>query len=212
LEYLNSLVDNSDPDTDVSQMQHALQTAEAIRKAFPQPKYDWFHLTGLIHDLGKILSSACNEPQYSVVGDSHPVGCKFSETNVFPQYFELNPDFKHPVYSTEYGVYKPNCGLAEVRMSWGHDEYLYRVLTGNEQVCLPEAGLYMIRFHSFYPWHKYGAYKHLTNEKDEANLHWVLEFNQFDLYSKATAKVDVQLVKPYYQELIQKYMPGKLKW
>jgi len=32
LEYLSKLVDASDPDTDLSQLQHALQTAESIRK------------------------------------------------------------------------------------------------------------------------------------------------------------------------------------
>src|ERR1041384_1122274 len=31
-EYLNTLVDESDPDTDLSQIEHLLQTAEAIRK------------------------------------------------------------------------------------------------------------------------------------------------------------------------------------
>jgi hypothetical protein len=40
LEWLNSLIDASDPDTDVSQLQHALQTAEAIRKAYPQEEFD----------------------------------------------------------------------------------------------------------------------------------------------------------------------------
>jgi len=33
LEYLNTLVDESDPDTDLSQIEHCLQTAEAIRAA-----------------------------------------------------------------------------------------------------------------------------------------------------------------------------------
>src|SRR3954471_22894715 len=32
LEYLNTLVDDSDPDTDLSQIEHCLQTAEAIRR------------------------------------------------------------------------------------------------------------------------------------------------------------------------------------
>src|SRR5512133_4147034 len=31
-EYLNTLVDDSDPDTDLSQIEHMLQTSEAIRK------------------------------------------------------------------------------------------------------------------------------------------------------------------------------------
>ena len=32
MEYLNTLVDDSDPDTDLSQLEHLLQTAEAIRR------------------------------------------------------------------------------------------------------------------------------------------------------------------------------------
>ncbi|KAJ8967679.1 hypothetical protein NQ317_006441 [Molorchus minor] len=29
--------------------------------------------------------------------------------------------------NTKYGIYKPNCGLDNLIMSWGHDEYLYRI-------------------------------------------------------------------------------------
>jgi len=208
--FLDSFIDDSDPDTNNSQLQHALQTAEAIRKVHPDK--DWMIVTGLIHDLGKILSIACHEPQWAVVGDSFPVGCAFSSTSVFSQYFAQNPDSQHPVYSTEYGVYQPHCGLSAVKMSFGHDEYLYRVCTGNHGVSVPVEGLARIRFHSFYPWHTGGAYRHLTNEEDERLLTWVKEFNKFDLYSKDAKPVDVEAVKPYYQQLISKYFPEKLKW
>lgn len=52
LERLNNLVDESDPDTDLPNIVHAFQTAERIRAAHPD--LDWFQLTGLIHDLGKV--------------------------------------------------------------------------------------------------------------------------------------------------------------
>lgn len=52
LERLNSLVDESDPDVDVPNIVHAFQTAERIRCEHPED--DWFHLVGLIHDLGKV--------------------------------------------------------------------------------------------------------------------------------------------------------------
>jgi inositol oxygenase len=52
MEFLNTLVDDSDPDTDLSQIEHLLQTAEAIRR---DGHPNWFIVTGLIHDLGKIL-------------------------------------------------------------------------------------------------------------------------------------------------------------
>jgi len=214
LEYLDTFVDNSDPDTENSQMQHALQTAEAIRAAYPQEEFDWFPLTGLIHDLGKLISPKGGEPQFCTVGDTHPVGCRFDEANVFHQYFEANPDAKHPVYSSQHGIYKPNCGLNNVVMSFGHDEFLYQTVVRNGTT-LPAPALYIIRFHSFYPWHNRGAYKHLTNEEDEQNLKWVKAFQKFDLYSKAHVKYDPAKLRPVYQKLIEKYFPknkGVLEW
>ncbi len=41
-------------------------------------------------------------------------------------------------------MYRENCGLENIMMSWGHDEYLYRVLV-NHGATLPEEALYMIR-------------------------------------------------------------------
>lgn len=72
-------------------------------------------------------------------------------------------------------MYEPNCGLENVLLSWGHDEYLYRVLKHNKTK-LPEQALNMIRFHSFYPWHTSGDYEHLLEEKDEETKKWVLKF------------------------------------
>ena len=72
MEFLNTLVDDSDPDIELDQLQHLLQTAEAIR-ADGHP--DWFVLTGFIHDMGKVLC-LFDEPQWAVVGDTFPVGCK----------------------------------------------------------------------------------------------------------------------------------------
>lgn len=54
LEKLNDLVDESDPDTSLPNIVHAFQTAERAREEFPEQ--DWLHLTGLIHDLGKIMA------------------------------------------------------------------------------------------------------------------------------------------------------------
>ena len=81
-------------------------------------------VTGLIHDLGKLWAfyGSQTEREWDVVGDTFVVGCKFSEKIIYPETFENNPDLKDPMYSTEYGVYKPNCGLDNVMLSWGHDE------------------------------------------------------------------------------------------
>ena len=124
MEFLNTLVDDSDPDTDLTQIEHLMQTSEAIR-ADGHPR--WFILTGLIHDLGKVLC-LFGEPQWAVVGDTFPVGCRYSDKVVFPEFFAENPDWNVAEYQTECGIYEPGCGLDQVHMSWGHDEYLYHVV------------------------------------------------------------------------------------
>lgn len=203
-DFLNTLVDDSDPDTSLDQLQHLFQTSEAIR-ADGHP--DWFVLTGLLHDMGKVLC-LFGEPQWAVVGDTFPVGCKHAEQIVYPEYFVNNPDFHNPDFNTTYGVYEPHCGLDKVHMSWGHDEYLYQ-MTKNY---LPEPALYMIRYHSFYAQHREHAYDHLLNEHDQRMFEWVKKFNPYDLYSKVPVPPDVKAIRPYYEDLLAKYLPATLKF
>ncbi|MEO8663199.1 MAG: inositol oxygenase family protein [Bryobacteraceae bacterium] len=204
MEYLNTLVDDSDPDTDLTQIDHNLQTAEAIR-ADGHPR--WMVLTGLIHDLGKILC-LYGEPQWAVVGDTFPVGCAWSDKIVFPEFFSANPDRNVPQYQTRLGVYEEGAGLDSVDLSWGHDEFLYHVL--KDKIPLP--GLYMIRYHSCYPIHREGAYSYLMNDQDREMFEWVNKFNPYDLYSKGAAKPDLATLRPYYDDLINEFLPGKLDW
>ncbi len=204
MEELNNLVDDSDPDTDLTQIEHNLQTAEAIR-ADGHPR--WFQLTGLIHDLGKVLW-LWGEPQWAVVGDTFPVGCAWSDKIVFREFFEENPDAKVPAYQTRLGIYRENCGLDNVMISWGHDEYLYHVVRNH----LPDEALYMIRYHSFYPGHREGEYSYLMNDLDRRMFEWVRKFNPYDLYSKGLAKPDPAALKPYYQELVAEFFPDVLSW
>jgi inositol oxygenase len=204
MERLSQLVDDSDPDTDLSQIEHNFQTAEAIRRD-GHPR--WMQLTGLIHDLGKVLC-LWGEPQWAVVGDTFPVGCAWSEKIVFYEYFRDNPDSRIPEYQTPCGIYQPGCGLNNIDMSWGHDEYLYHVVKDY----LPEPALYIIRYHSFYPWHREGAYQHLTDARDRANLRWVQTFNPYDLYSKSDLKPDIGELRPYYEDLVAEFLPSKLRW
>ncbi len=203
-EFLNQLVDDSDPDTDLTQLQHLLQTAEAIRgDGHP----DWMVLTGLMHDMGKVLC-LFGEPQWGVVGDTFPIGCAYSDAIVYPEYFAMNPDYTHPTYSTQLGVYQQGCGLKNVTMSWGHDEYVYQMMKDY----LPQEGLYMLRYHSFYSWHREGAYQHLLDEHDHKMLPWVKLFNPYDLYSKNPTPPDWNVLKPYYENLVKKYLPDILKF
>jgi inositol oxygenase len=204
LDYLNTLVDESDPDTDLSQIEHNLQTAEAIRRD-GHPR--WFVLAGFIHDLGKLLC-LYGEPQWAVVGDTFPVGCAYSGQIVFPEFFRDNPDSKNPRYQSRLGIYSEGCGLDHVDLSWGHDEYLYHVVKDH----LPEPALYMIRYHSFYPGHREGAYDYLLNHRDREMFEWVRKFNPYDLYSKGSDRPKLEELRPYYADLIAEYFPDKIAW
>ena len=68
-----NIIDNSDPDINLSNHHHLFQTAEGIRKA-GHPK--WMQLVGLIHDLGKIMylfgdekDGTSEKEQWALVGD-----------------------------------------------------------------------------------------------------------------------------------------------
>jgi inositol oxygenase len=204
MDFLNTLVDDSDPDISLSQKEHLLQTSEAIRADGHE---DWFVLTGLIHDIGKILC-LFGEPQWAVVGDTFPVGCAFSQRIVYPEFLADNPDSQDPKMQTACGVYRAGCGLRNVHLTWGHDEYLYHAVKD----FMPEPALYMIRFHSFYPWHLEGEYSALLDDHDREMLPWVKKFNPYDLYSKSPVRPNWDELRPYYTSIIDKYLPGKLRW
>lgn len=203
-QFLNQLVDDSDPDTDLDQLQHLLQTSEAIRR---DGHPDWMVLTGLMHDMGKVLC-LFGEPQWAVVGDTFPVGCGYSNKVVYPEYFKLNPDYTNSTYNHALGVYEEGCGLRNVHMSWGHDEYVYHMMKDY----LPESGLYMLRYHSFYAWHREGEYQYLLDDHDREMLKWVNLFNPYDLYSKSPTPPDWKTLRPYYEDLVAKYLPQTLKF
>jgi inositol oxygenase len=213
---LDKIVDDSDPDTDNTQLGHAFQTAEALREQFPDN--EWLPLVGLIHDLGKILvlPQFGGLPQWAAVGDIYPVGCAHSDKIVQPDFFQYNADTSNALYNSLYGIYTPNCGLDSIILSWGHDEYMYMVCKHNN--CrIPPSGLNIIRFHSFYPWHREHAYEHLMKESDYELRNLVKKFSDCDLYSKSSAvhsSEDIEKrLKPYYQSLIEKYFPDPvLEW
>lgn len=134
---LENYIDASDPDMDLPNLLHLLQTAEGIRKA-DHP--DWLQLVGLLHDVGKIMflwgdgadgldGLSPEGKQWALGGDTFVLGCSIpNDAVVFPEFNELNPDMSNPKYNTEYGMYEANCGLDELKFAWGHDEYMYRML------------------------------------------------------------------------------------
>lgn len=204
LELLSKVSDSSDPDLHLPQIHHAMQTAEAIRK---DGHPDWLILAGLIHDLGKILV-LFGEPEWAVVGDTFAVGCPFPSTAIYPEFFNDNPDRQNPLYQTQYGIYKPQCGIDNLHIAWGHDEYLYQVVKDY----VPAETAHIIRYHSFYPHHQHNAYDHFANEHDKEMRKWLQVFQRYDVYSKEEVPVDVEALTPYYQELVNKFFPDVLDW
>jgi len=212
MELCGEIVDDSDPDLDLPQIEHAMQTAEAIRAAYPDK--DWLHFAAFIHDLGKVLAHPRfgSAPQWAVVGDTFPVGVRFDESIVYHSAFAANPDSADPRYNTEFGIYSRGCGLDSVHMSWGHDEYMYQVLV-NSGCTLPLEALYIVRFHSFYALHREDRYGRLLDERDRAALPWIKEFNKYDLYSKSSERLYTPELHAYYDALADKFLPNKhLQW
>lgn len=124
-----------------------------------------------------------------------------------------NPDYNHPVYSTENGIYEPGCGIENLFLSFGHDEYLFQVLLNNAGHKISKQYQNIIRFHSFYPWHTGGDYRQFMKPGDEMILQDVLHFNQFDLYSKEdTDFVLTDEIRAYYENLLTEFFPEPLQW
>ncbi|THG23151.1 hypothetical protein TEA_000734 [Camellia sinensis var. sinensis] len=79
----------------------------------------------------------------NATGDTFPLGCAFDELIVYHKYFEYNLDSKNSTYSTKNGIYLEGCGLDNVMISWGHDDYMYLVVK-EHGTTLPPAALFII--------------------------------------------------------------------
>jgi inositol oxygenase len=223
MDLLGQCRDASDPDVDGSNLMHAYQTAERMRVA-GEP--EWMQFAGLIHDLGKIRMLFSEEDgqsmqvQWGISGDTWAVGCRLPDCLVYPEFNDLNPDNSdsHSIYSEEMGVYCAGCGIRKLMFTWGHDEYMYRVLlqkrydmfVNGQDFPLPQKALDCIRLHSAYPWHEGGAYSWAEIPSDRPLKSLVRRFNSYDLYSKEDEMCDIELLKPYYEALMDKYLPGEI--
>lgn len=181
--------------------------------------WSWLPLIGLIHDLGKILvlNDFGNYSEHFSVGDIYPLGCSFSESNIYYEknYHQKSEDFKNINYNTKLGIYKENIGFENIEMTFSHDFYLSEVL--NKSIHnLPEEAIYIIRFHSFYAWHtpknNHRGYTYLASEKDWFLLPLLKLFQKSDLYSKNHILPNIENIKIYYNNLISKYIPNKINF
>ncbi|MCL4145048.1 UNVERIFIED_CONTAM: hypothetical protein GTU68_023098 [Idotea baltica] len=148
-----------------------------------------------------------------MVGDVFIVGCKLPDTCVYPEFNALNPDMQDQRYNTPLGIYEANCGLDNTLLAWGHDEYLFQVLSNHAGNTLPKAGMVMVRYHSFYPWHTGGSYAEITNETDDQYKEWINDFNKYDLYTKSNKTYDLDELKNHYLPIAEKYLgKGPIYW
>lgn len=180
--------------------------------------WSWLPIIGFIHDLGKIMlhEQFGKLPQWSVVGDTFPLGEKLDSN--YPFYhknFHLN---NFSLINGNY--YEKNCGFNQVHFSWGHDEYMASFLQRNK-IHFPQEAIYLIRYHSFYSWHspKNGimGYQYLANEFDWKMLPLLKLFQKADLYSKNESDSEIDMInvqlKEKYFPLIKEYFPSKyLLW
>ena len=217
---LSFFVDASDPDTELPNLVHMLQTAERARAA-GEP--DWLVLTCLLHDIGKacfIFGSAADGQegtatgaQWALGGDTYVVGCALPATALYAELNRLSPDAADATLSSPLGIYAPGCGLDSLVFTWGHDEYVYLWALANG-VTLPREALACLRFHSCYPLHEHGEYARFFAAGDAERVAAVRRFQRYDLYSKGDSPPDIEALWPYYAALIDKYVPGgdAVKW
>ena len=174
-EFLNTLVDDSDPDTDLTQIEHLLQTSEAIRRD-GHPR--WMVMAGFLHDLGKVLC-LYGEPQWAVVGDTFPVGCAWSDKIVYHEYFAANPDARPRVSDR---VRHLRAGL---RARQGpHVVGSRRIyLPGHQELHAGTGAVYaaLSLVLSRPPGRRVSPPDELARR---AMFEWVRKFNPYDLYSK----------------------------
>jgi len=139
-----------------------------------------YQVCGLIHDLGKVLYQF-GEPDWAVVGDTFVVGCP-----------------------------KKECGIKNLELTFGHDQYFYNILKLNKNGhYFPEKYWDIIRFHSFYDWHTFGLHTEYETFQDLELKRRIVEFNSFDLYSKSNEQIN-ENIKDYYEKLLKQYFPNKL--
>lgn len=202
-------------DPDFPLREHALQTAEACRLAFPQ--HDWMALVGLLHGLGKLLAHRAlgAEPQWAVCGESFPVGCPFHPAVVHAHLFQANPDRRRRAYASPTGVYQPGCGLQAVCMSWSGAEYLYMVLAVNRTRLPPEA-LFLVRFQKFAALLRPGRpYAELLSEFDRGMLPMLRSFVELAAYRRreVPGRLEGAALREHYAALLDKYIPqGQIGW
>lgn len=188
LDLLTDFRDTSAGASATSPIHHAFQTAETLRCAGAS---DWMVVVGLVHDVGMVLARLRPGPgtddatQWGLTG---------------------------PVRVLERGP--PGGGLDRCLVSYGHGEYLYRVLTRTPGVQLPDAGMRVVRYHELAGWLD-GDLADLEDDRDRHARAIVARFRAADDHSRPDAPVTpgtAERLKHRYLELVSQWLPDELWW
>jgi len=213
--------DGSDPDMLAAQKVHFYGTTKAAQEK-GEPL--WKVLGALLHDTGKVLVPLYDLPQHQVVGDTFPVGCPFEESNILVESFKSNPDNQVAEYQRPLGMYREGCGFQEMYFAFGHDAYLAAVLKQHISRSAgkisgltteeTEALIYVIQFHSFYPWHQQGGYSRFASDYDKKMLPHLKSFQLLDLYSKPkyTEEEANEGLEREFRPLVESAFGNQLIW
>lgn len=158
------------------------------------------------------MGGKADEPQWALGGDTWVVGAPLPASAVHADLNALNPDAHDAaINASPTGIYGKGVGIMNLEFAFGHDEYAYLWALHNK-VRVPREGLAVLRLHSCYPWHTGGAYADLEAPGDAELKQAVLAFNQYDLYTKASAVPTMDAVWHHYQPIIDALCPGVLDW
>jgi Myo-inositol oxygenase len=97
------------------------------------------------------VASACScgaQPEWTVTGESYPLGCAFSDRIRGAQFLCACPDRRCRAYSSPLGIYSRSCGLDQVAFTWSGPEFVSLVLQ-QPGVCLPFEALFVLRYQNF---------------------------------------------------------------
>lgn len=88
------------------------------------------------------------QPEWTVAGESYPLGCAFSDRIRGAQFLCACSDRRCHAYLTPLGIYEPHCGLDRVAFTFSGPEYLSLVLQ-QAGVRLPYEALFLVRHQDF---------------------------------------------------------------
>ena len=149
---------------------------------------DWVQLVALFHELGEAVNvldpinigdmadSTGIGYDWTVSTRSRLVGCRIPDCASFSEFRHLNTDSLDARYSTDTGVYEPNCGLDSTLLLWSGPEYMFHLFRHNHTT-LPIEALAILRYFLLGDWHEHHEYASITNEHDDDMLTWISDFD-----------------------------------